>query len=91
MTDKNKLLEKIRQGINNVRPAELQKLMIQFAFNNKKTKHMNLYRHTKYTDITASFCGHREGKQESKVLQCYVKNCLKAIDEVLLREAQNEK
>ena len=91
MTDKNKLLGITRQGTKNVRPAKLHTLMTQFGFNNKRTKHQVLYRHSKYSDITASVVEHREGSQERKAHQCYVKNCLKAIDEVLLREAKNEK
>lgn len=91
MTDKFKLLETIRQGTKNVRAAQLQKLMTQFGFNNKKTKHGLLYRHSKYPLITATANAHKESGQERKVYQCYVKNCLKAIDELLLSEAKDEK
>lgn len=91
MTDKYKLLEEIRQGPNNVRPGKLLKVMTDFGFDNRRTKHQVLYRHSKYRDVTASVVEHREGKQEGKILQCYVRNCLKAIDAVVAREAEDEK
>lgn len=90
MTDKFKLLNKIRQGKKNVRTAELRRLMTQFGFNGVHTRHRVMYKHLKYP-IKASVVEHREGKQERKVLECYVKNCLNAIDELLAREGSDEK
>lgn len=91
MTDEFKLLSKVKQGVKNVRPAELLRLMEQFGFLFKRTKHQILYKHRDYPDIRASVVEHREGKQERKVHQCYVKNCIRAIEELLLRrEGKNE-
>lgn len=91
MTDETKLLSKIRQGKKNVRPADLRKLMRQFGFVFRETKHQILYKHSKFHEIKASVVEHKEGGQENKVYECYVKNCLNAIDELLSRGVNNEK
>lgn len=85
MTDKIKLLEKIRHSRKNVRPNDLKKLMEDFGFKPKKTKHKTLYTHITCMSISpVSVVEHRESGQEKKILEPYVKNCLKAIDEYLL-------
>lgn len=91
MGNKFKLLEKVRNGKRNVRPATLRKLMTDFGFESKKTKHQILYSLAAF-NIRASVVEHREKGQEGNVLECYVKNCLSAIDELLLIiGAENEK
>lgn len=90
MGNKVKLLEKVRNGRRNVRPAELRKLMTYFGFEAKQKKEQVIYAHNAY-NIRASVVEHREKGQEGKVLECYVRNCLRAIDEVLLiEEGKNE-
>lgn len=87
MTDKIKLLNKIRHSRKNVRANELRKLMKDFGFEPKKTKHTTLYTHTICMAIRpVSVVEHKESGQENKIFECYVKNCLKAIDELLLIE-----
>jgi len=89
MPDKYKLLEKIRQSRRNVRANDLRKLMIDFGFEPKKTKHTTLYIHTIQKDIRpVAVAEHKESGQENKIFECYVKNCLKAIDELLLIEKE---
>lgn len=91
MADKYKLLKKIREGKKNVRATDLKRLMESFGFSCRRTKHKVIYSHPKIS-IRPSVVEHREKGQEKKIHECYVKNCLNAIDELMLVEGDtNEK
>lgn len=91
MSDKYKLLEKIRSGPRNVKPNKLKKLMRLWGFIPKDTKDGALYYHPQLPVEIIRVVYHREGSQENKVLECYVKNCIKAIDKLVdIQEVRNE-
>jgi hypothetical protein len=86
---KNRLLSKVRSGTRNVRPAQLRKLMDIWGFECNKTKEGRTYYHPLYSNTgQISVVEHREKGQENKILERYVKNCLKAIDEIRLAKGE---
>ncbi|MCK4738359.1 MAG: hypothetical protein KAT46_00280 [Deltaproteobacteria bacterium] len=90
MGNKYKLLEKIRAGMKNVRSSQLEKLMKQWEFESKVTKEGIAYTHSELPEKIIRVVSHREKSQESKVLQVYVKNCIKAVDEIIDFQKENQ-
>ena len=80
--DKFKLLDEIRSRKNNVRANELKKLMSLFGFTYRNARHCIIYKHTKYPFLRVTVTEHKEKGQENRILKCYVKNCINAIDEL---------
>ncbi len=84
MDDKTELLENIRARKKNVRVNELDKLMSAWDFKFKPTKEGVTYYHPlSPINRMVSVVFHRHSGQEKKVRPFYVKECIKAIDELI--------
>jgi len=81
MSQKAKLLEKIRNGPNNTTLEEILTLMNSFGFNQKKTRDGFKFWYPQVNGIFAYVA--RPHGREKKVLSVYVKGCLNAIDRIV--------
>ncbi len=88
MSSKFQLLSKIQAGPRDVRFKDLSNLMKLFGFNEKTTKHGAIFKHDKLKGQIMPHVSKPHGR-ESKVLKCYVSECLSAIE--LLQEGDKEK
>ncbi len=79
MSGKDQLLEQIKNGSRNVRLKDLLKLMKAYDFEERSTKHGYLFKHDQLKNKMMPHVSKPHGK-EKKVLQCYVLQCIDAIE-----------
>jgi len=84
MSRKDKLLKRAQEGPKNITFDELLTLMTKFGFTKKWTSHGVIFQHDKLKNKIMPHVARPHGR-ENKVRQCYVMNCLNAI-ELLLEE-----
>lgn len=87
MSKKQKLLEKIQNGLHNATMDDILGLMSHRGFQARKSAHGYIFFHQKIQSRAMPHVAEPHGK-ENKVKAKYVKECLEAIE--LLNEMEDE-